>query len=217
MVCGELTARISSISLTSASLPAACETPRSRLKSQTTPPASRDDQVRGADVPLVQLQLPIAVQQSGRDAAQVVGRRTQPPDVPHIGDDPRDVVAVVVRIDVLVVGESRGDDRRGEGLLGGDVQPLHLAGSGSSCKPRRLSTPRTARSGRVRRRPRRWFRPCTGGRSKPRRAEAPDCNWSCRRAGRRPSANRSRPCPISRPPRPVSHGRDSAPRIAGTM
>lgn len=34
---------------------------------------------------------------------------------------------VVVRIDVLVVRKSGGDDRRGEGLFGGDVQPLHLA------------------------------------------------------------------------------------------
>lgn len=90
-------------------------------------PGFPHDQVRGTDIPLVQIQLPIAVQQPRRDAAQVIGRRSQPPYVAHIGYDPRDVVAVVVRIDILVVREARGEHRRGEGLLGGDLQPLHLA------------------------------------------------------------------------------------------
>ena len=42
-------------------------------------PGLGEDQFGGADVPFVQRQFPVAVQQSGGDAADVVGRRTQPP------------------------------------------------------------------------------------------------------------------------------------------
>ena len=50
-------------------------------------------------------------------------------------DNPRDVVAVVVGVDILVVGKSRGNDRRGKGLFLSDTEAFRRAENGLQISP----------------------------------------------------------------------------------